>query len=49
MIDKYLTSGFALPQQAVNSIKNYANTLPSAYSWNILVYRLYRSGMLIDK
>lgn len=49
MIVKYLTSGFALPQQAVNSITNYANTLPSAYSWNILVYKLYRSGVLIDK
>lgn len=49
MIVKYLTSGIALPQQAVNSITNYANTLPSAYSWNILVYKLYRSGVLIDK
>lgn len=49
MIVKYLTSGFVLPQQAVNSIKNYANTLPSAYSWNILVYKLYRSGVLTDK
>lgn len=49
MIVKYLTSGFALRQQAVNSIKNYANTLPSAYSWNILVYKLYSSGVLTDK